>query len=261
VVGVAGGQGVVAAAILGHGDELLEGLAHLLLHVDAVVLQRVSMRRANVRNLGHGTGEREVREVAAHADTHGEGGQAQRGQIEVAALGEALNALQAPVVDVLAVGGDLVVVGKHLIDVSMPYTPGTNLAEEGLEAIVIAGLHGIAAHAGVGVLNAAAAALDQPLLLVVRQGVEVGEVKVLPGGVRRIERQTYAMRFSGYSFLIKKIRPIASANGPVSTVLRSSDSFFEKLIPPLVAEFPINACTHETKRDKVFTNWRSQNEM
>eukprot|EP00047_Mylnosiga_fluctuans_P002393 m.224306 g.224306 ORF g.224306 m.224306 type:complete len:412 (-) comp11077_c0_seq1:31-1266(-) len=152
-VRMTGGQRVVAAAVLGQGDQLLEGLAHLLLHVDAIIL-------------GHGAGQREVRQVAADTHAHGQRGQTERAEVQLTALREAGNALEAPVVDVLLVGGDLVVVGQHQ-------------AEEGLVEVVVLGLHGIATHATVGILNARAADLEQPLLARIVQGVEVGHAEML----------------------------------------------------------------------------------
>eukprot|EP00052_Salpingoeca_macrocollata_P023848 m.211179 g.211179 ORF g.211179 m.211179 type:complete len:430 (+) comp22124_c0_seq11:782-2071(+) len=166
-------QRVVAAAVLRHGLELVKRLAHALLQVDAVLL-------------GHGPGQRELGQVAAHAHAHGQRRQPQLGQVQLPVRRQPRHALQAPVVDVLGVLADLVVARQHL-------------AEERLEAVVVGRLHGVAAHARVRVLNAAAAHLQQALLVRVAQRVEVGHVKVLGHqvvGVRLLDSKNTGQRLS-----------------------------------------------------------------
>ena len=120
-VRVARSEGAVLAAILRHGNQVLECLQHEVLHVAAVLLS-------------HRTRQRESFEVAADADTHRQLWQAECGNVQDTALWQALHTLERPVVDMLCILGDLVVFRK-------------GLAEEWLEAVVVSRLARVAAHA------------------------------------------------------------------------------------------------------------------
>mmetsp|Transcript_5562 Transcript_5562/g.18786 ORF Transcript_5562/g.18786 Transcript_5562/m.18786 type:complete len:500 (-) Transcript_5562:21-1520(-) len=124
----AGGQRVVGATELGVLHEDLEGARHLLLQVDALLL-------------GHGAGEGEGRKVAADAHAHGEGGEAELGEVELAVGGHALHLGEVPVGDMVHLRLDFVVIADHAVHVR-------------LEEVVVVGLHGVGAHARVGVLRA-----------------------------------------------------------------------------------------------------------
>ena len=97
------------------------------------MLQRSSCR--------HRTGQWERLEVPADAHPHRQLRQAERSDVEHTTLWQALDTLQRPVVDVLGVLGDFVVLGQRL-------------GEEGLELVVVRRLAGVAAHAGVWILDA-----------------------------------------------------------------------------------------------------------
>ncbi len=98
-------------------------MSHLLLHLDALVL-------------GHVARQREVAEVAADADAHGGGGEAELADVQDAVLGEAGDASEVPVVDVLGVLRHAVVVGQHLL-------------KEGLELVVVLLLSSAKEHVSV----------------------------------------------------------------------------------------------------------------
>merc|ERR1719158_1987183 len=100
LLGVAGGEGDVLAAELGHRDELVEDGAHGVLHGAPVVLV-------------HGAGEGELLEVPGGPDPHGEGSEAEGGDVELAVSGQALAGSEVPVV-LVALGSqvDLVVLLK-----------------------------------------------------------------------------------------------------------------------------------------------------
>ena len=155
---VAGGDGHVLATEGWISDKDIEDLLHILLHVDAVLL-------------GHGAGEGVLVQVSASADSHGEIGEAKGGKVELTILGEALNTGERPVVDVLLDGKvDLVVLGERLL-------------EEGGELVVVLGVHGVAAHAGVGVLDAGEAAGEEADLLVLGEGLVVLSIESLSHAV------------------------------------------------------------------------------
>ena len=156
---VARGDGHVLASELLLDDQLVEHLTHGFFHGDTVVL-------------GHGARERELLQVTAGAHAHGEGRQTQGSEVQLASVGKALHALQAPVVGVgLLVQVHLVVLAEDGL-------------EEGLEGLVVGGLVGVAACDGVGVLAAGVQALEEGGLGgVIGEGVVVHLVEALHAGV------------------------------------------------------------------------------
>ena len=173
-VGVPRRERVVSAAVLVHGHQLLKRLAHLGLHRHPVVL-------------AHGARQRKLLQVAPHAHPHRQLGQPERRKVQHAALGQPLDPLEAPVVHVLGILRHAVVVGQHL-------------GEEGLERVVVGGLHGVAPHARVGILDARVDALQQPLLARLVQRLVVRRIEMLHrtvAGVARLDGGDALQRSAG----------------------------------------------------------------
>ena len=100
-VGVSRRERVVPTAVLGHCLELVKRNTHLRLKIHTLLLR-------------HGTGKWELLQVASNTHAHRQRRETQLGQVELAVLGQPLNPLEAPVVDVLGVLGNTVVIGQHL---------------------------------------------------------------------------------------------------------------------------------------------------
>jgi len=78
VLGVAGRERDLLAAELLVLNQDVEDLAHVDLHVESVFA-------------GHGSGQRLPVQISSDAHAHGEGGQAEGGEVEVAVLGDAFD--------------------------------------------------------------------------------------------------------------------------------------------------------------------------
>jgi len=151
---VAGGDGNVSSTVVLISDEDIVNLTHIKFHVDAVFL-------------GHSTGEGVLAQVTAGTDSHGELGETKLGHVEDTGLGETGNTSKGPVVDVLLDGEvNLVVLSEGLL-------------EEAGELVVIVGVHGVAAHAGVGVGDTGEAAGKEAELLLGGEGVVVSLIESL----------------------------------------------------------------------------------
>mmetsp|Transcript_7406 Transcript_7406/g.11754 ORF Transcript_7406/g.11754 Transcript_7406/m.11754 type:complete len:458 (+) Transcript_7406:322-1695(+) len=147
-VRVVRGDAHVAAAELGLGLERGEDGAHGQLQLAALLA-------------GHRGRQREAVQVAPCAHAHGERRQAQLGQVQHARGGQALHALQRPVVHVAGRAQvNLVVLLQRRF-------------EEGLQLVVVVRLVRVAAHLRVRVVDARGAALQQPGLQAVVQAVVV----------------------------------------------------------------------------------------
>ena len=118
----------------------------------------------------HGAWQVELLQVAAHAHTHGQLAQAQLRHIQHATFAHSRD---VPVRLVHSIGRRAVVVTDDRV-------------EERVERLVVVRRHGVAAHAGVLVLEARAHTAQQGRLLVGIERVEVVRIEVLHGQVVRV---------------------------------------------------------------------------